>query len=55
MVMVTHDLKAACRGTRILFLQDGRIDGELQLGEYHKEEEKEREEQLYHFLQERGW
>lgn len=54
-VMVTHDLKAACRGTRILFLRDGRIDGELQLGEYRKEEEKDREEQLYHFLQERGW
>ena len=54
-VMVTHDLKAACRGNRILFLRDGRIDGELNLGMYQKEEEKDREEQLYHFLQERGW
>lgn len=54
-VMVTHDLKAACRGNRILFLRDGRIDGELELGLYQKEEEKDREEQLYHFLQERGW
>ena len=54
-VMVTHDLKAACRGTRILFLRDGRIDGELKLGMYRKEEEKEREEQLYQFLQERNW
>ena len=54
-VMVTHDLKAACRGNRILFLRDGRIDGELNLGMYHKEEEKDREEQLYHFLQERNW
>ena len=54
-VMVTHDLKAACRGNRILFLRDGRIDGELNLGIYKKEDEKEREEQLYQFLQERNW
>lgn len=54
-VMVTHDLKAACRGNRILFLRDGRIDGELRLDEYDKETEKEREEQVYRFLQERGW
>lgn len=54
-VMVTHDMKAAARGNRVIFLRDGRIDGELQLGEYHKEETKDREEQLYQFLQERGW
>lgn len=54
-VMVTHDMKAACRGNRILFLRDGRIDGELYLGEYERETEKEREELLYRFLQERGW
>ncbi len=54
-VMVTHDLKAACRGNRILFLRDGRIDGELRLEKYTKKDEKEREEQLYRFLQERDW
>lgn len=54
-VMVTHDLKAAVRGNRIIFLRDGRIDGELKLGHYNKEESKERETVLYEFLKERGW
>lgn len=54
-VMVTHDLKAAVRGNRIIFLRDGRIDGELKLGHYNKEETKERETVLYEFLKERGW
>jgi putative ABC transport system ATP-binding protein len=54
-VMVTHDLKAAVRGNRIIFLRDGRIDGELNLGRYYKEETKDRETVLYEFLKERGW
>ncbi len=54
-VMVTHDLKAAVRGNRIIFLRDGRIDGELKLGRYDKEETKDREAVLYEFLKERGW
>lgn len=32
-VMVTHDLRSALRGSRILYLRDGRIRGELDLGE----------------------
>jgi ABC-type antimicrobial peptide transport system, ATPase component len=54
-VMVTHDLRAAVRGNRILYLKDGRIDGELQLDEYEENSEKEREEYVYRFLKERGW
>lgn len=54
-VMVTHDLKAAVRGNRIIFLKDGRIDGELALGSYLKEDEEDRERVLYTFLKERGW
>ena len=54
-VMVTHDLKAAIRGNRIIYLKDGRIDGELQLEEYHEENSAEREETLYKFLKEKGW
>ena len=54
-VMVTHDLKAAVRGNRILFLKDGRIDGELALGEYKQEEAQAREELLIGFLREKGW
>jgi putative ABC transport system ATP-binding protein len=54
-VMVTHNLKAAVRGNRIVYLRDGRIDGELMLGSYQKEAINEREKVLYGFLNERGW
>lgn len=54
-VMVTHDLKAAIRGNRIIYLKDGRIDGDLKLDQYVKEEAKEREEMVYRFLKEKGW
>jgi putative ABC transport system ATP-binding protein len=54
-VMVTHDLKAALRGNRILYLKDGRIDGDLQLDEYEEDNRGEREEVVYKFLKSRGW
>ncbi|GFZ29904.1 ABC transporter ATP-binding protein [Clostridium zeae] len=54
-VMVTHDLKAALRGNRIIYLKDGRIDGELNLEQYDKRATSEREEVLYKFLKEKGW
>ncbi|WP_326492845.1 hypothetical protein [Clostridium sp. CF011] len=53
--MVTHDLKAALRGTRIIFLKDGYIDGDLKLDEYKKETADEREKIVYEFLKQRGW
>lgn len=54
-VMVTHDLKACARGNRILYLSDGRIDGELNLSPYHPEEKKQREETIYQFLSDHNW
>ena len=54
-VMVTHDLKAATRGTRLLYMTDGRIDAELNLGKYTHEKEKERQDVVFQFLQEQGW
>lgn len=54
-VMVTHDLKAACRANRILFLQDGEISSELKLERYTKNNGVEREQQIYSFLKEKGW
>lgn len=53
-IMVTHDLKSALRGNRILYLRDGRINGECILGTY-KGESEERKEGLIHFLEEMGW
>ena len=53
-IMVTHDLKSALRGNRILYLKDGRIDGECVLGTYEGETE-ERKEKLIYFLERMGW
>ncbi|MDE6621708.1 MAG: ABC transporter ATP-binding protein [Lachnospiraceae bacterium] len=53
-IMVTHDLKSALRGNRILYLRDGRINGEFVLGTYQGESE-ERKERLICFLEEMGW
>lgn len=54
-VMVTHDLKAATRASRLLYMADGHIDAELNLGTYTKEEEQERKTKVYQFLKEQGW
>lgn len=54
-VMVTHDLKAALRGNRIIYLRDGRIDGDFRLEDFDKEQMEEREKAVYTFLKERGW
>lgn len=53
-VMVTHDMKSARRANRVLYLKDGMITGEINLGEYQSGD-KERHEQLRIFLQEMGW
>lgn len=54
-VMVTHDLKAAVRGNRIIYLKDGRIDGELRLPDYREDEAEDREKCVYSFLKEHGF
>ena len=53
-VMVTHDIKSALRGNRVLYLKDGVICGELILGEYEGEDEA-RKETLRSFLADMGW
>ncbi|MCL1872985.1 MAG: ABC transporter ATP-binding protein [Clostridiales bacterium] len=53
-VMVTHDLKSALRGNRIIYLKDGAVCGECNLAEYVIEDPK-RSEQLLAFLKEMGW
>lgn len=55
LVMVTHDMKTALRGNRILYLLDGVICGDLQLGTYSEQKNLERHEKLQHFLVEMGW
>lgn len=54
-LMVTHDIKAALRATRILYLEDGKITGELELPLYEKKEEKSRETQINAWLSSLEW
>ena len=53
-VMVTHDMRSARRGNRILYLKDGVILGECSLGAYEHGDVK-RHEKLSAFLTEMGW
>lgn len=53
-VMVTHDMRSARRGNRILYLKDGVILGECDLGKY-VHGDKARHEKLSAFLSEMGW
>lgn len=53
-VMVTHDMRSARRGNRILYLKDGVILGECDLGKY-SHGDKQRHEKLSAFLNDMGW
>jgi len=52
--MVTHDLKGACRGSRVLYMSDGQINGEYKF-EDDKMPFNEREELLFAWLTKQGW
>lgn len=52
--MVTHDMRSARRGNRILYLKDGVILGECDLGRY-VHGDVQRHKKLSAFLQEMGW
>jgi putative ABC transport system ATP-binding protein len=64
-VMVTHTIKAAERGNRIIYLADGVISDETDLGPYagdYKDESnpnietaRQRHQKLKNFLQDMGW
>ena len=54
-VMVTHDLKTALRGTRVLYLRDGGVVGDYKMPPYGEDDIKERRNKLTAFLEEMGW
>lgn len=54
-LMVTHDLRAAIRGNRILYLEDGKIINELILTPYQETQEKQRERRISKWLSELQW
>ena len=50
--MVTHDIKSASYANRVVFLKDGRIEGELDLKRYLSDNQ---EKVIFDFLSEKGW
>lgn len=54
-LMVTHDMTAALRASRLLYLEDGNITGELTLPPYDPNEEKRRETQINAWLSSLKW
>ncbi len=54
-LLVTHDLRAAIHGTRLLYLEDGRIIGEMTLPPYKEEDSKSREIQVNSWLSSMEW
>lgn len=55
-LMVTHDIKAAQRANRIIYLSDGYIKGEKNLKPYTQEKNiKDREDEVLTWLLEMGW
>jgi len=53
-VMVTHDLRSARRGNRVLYIKDGVIQGDCDLGRYVTGNQV-RHDKLNAFLNEMGW
>ncbi|MBQ9865815.1 MAG: ABC transporter ATP-binding protein [Lachnospiraceae bacterium] len=54
-VLVTHDLKTALRGTRVLYLRDGGVVGDHRMPVFGEDDEKDRRASLTAFLEEMGW
>lgn len=54
-LMVTHDIRAALRANRVIYLEDGKVKGEIDLPPYNIEDEKSREVQLNAWLSSMKW
>lgn len=54
-LMVTHDMRAALRASRILYIADGKIIGDMTLPPYSAEDEKSRETQVSAWLNSMEW
>lgn len=65
MMLVTHDMKVAAKCSRVMYIVDGNIKGELSLGKLSNEDNgtikdiktvvKEREKKINNWLNDMGW
>lgn len=55
-MLVTHDMKVASKCSRILYIVDGNINGELSLGKLEESDDKKaRERKVSNWLESMGW
>lgn len=54
-LMVTHDIKAAAHGNRIIYLEDGKVMGEKKLSKFNEKDLMAREEELSNWLSKMKW
>ncbi|MGE6514644.1 ABC transporter ATP-binding protein [Lysinibacillus sphaericus] len=49
-VMITHDIKAACRANRLIIIQDGKLDGILNFEKFDDTDMQEREHIIFSYV-----
>lgn len=49
-VMVTHDIKAACRADRLIFIRDGKVGGIMEFEKYDEHQIQDRESMVFAFV-----
>ncbi|MNP38168.1 Macrolide export ATP-binding/permease protein MacB [compost metagenome] len=49
-VMVTHDIKAACRADRLIYITDGKIGGILDFDKFDYHDLQDREAMIFSFV-----
>ena len=49
-VMITHDIKAACRANRLIIIHDGKIDGILDFENFDNTDIQERENIIFSYI-----
>lgn len=55
-MLVTHDMKVAAKCDKIMYIEDGSIKGEIDLGKFIEENTfKNRERKVNNWLMEMGW
>ena len=54
-LMVTHDPRAACRATRLIYIEDGSVVGDIELPPYDEQDERSREKQVSAWLSSMEW